>query len=179
MSTDGWRGCRDATDVSLGAPRVTDGRDFYVSLRVYHCGYNKHLWKQEADAMQQLVDPLLILLWFFFVVFLTAYVFVKVLERLPLQGRWWSQEQDAEETSCLTRFCRLLSSGRKFCSGQLVVPQRISMFGQVFFFFSLWLITTRARTDLDDLGKVIDCYRTLAESHLTEVQMTSPLRNEY
>lgn len=63
------------------------------------------------------------------------------------------------------------------------LPLTISAFGQdwffVFFFvfFSFPLIVTNgyfghACADLDDPGKVIDCYRTLAESHLTKVQMT-------
>lgn len=66
VSTDGWRGWRDITDVSLGVLRVTDRRDFYLSLRVYHPGYNKHLWEQKADVMHRLVDPVMFLLRFFF-----------------------------------------------------------------------------------------------------------------
>lgn len=66
VSTDGWRGWRDIADVSLGVLRVTDRRDFYLSLRVYHSGYNKHLWEQTADVMHRLVDPLTFLLCFSF-----------------------------------------------------------------------------------------------------------------
>lgn len=66
VSTDGWRGWRDITDVSLGVLRVTDRRDFYLSLRVYHSGYNKHLWEQKADVMHRLVDPVMFWLCFSF-----------------------------------------------------------------------------------------------------------------
>lgn len=186
VSTDGWRGWRDITDVSLGVLRVTDRRDFYLSLRVYHSGYNKHLWEQKADVMHRLVDPVMFWLCFSF---------------------WKRIGKQKNLSEAIRRHIFCVSAWTFAAAGSIVVTgtgctgnvlcdpflqafifrqevlQRpvescrrgFSCFGRFFLFFSLWLITAHVRTDLDDPGKVIDCYRTLAESHLTKVQMTPRL----
>lgn len=64
VSTDGWRGWRDITDVSLGVLCMTRRRDFYLSLRIYNSSHNKHLWEQNASEMLWLVDPMTFLLCF-------------------------------------------------------------------------------------------------------------------
>lgn len=164
VSTDGQRGWRDITDVSLGVLCLTHRRDFYLSLRIYNCRCNKHLWERSGNVMLWLLNPMMLLFRFGWKGMEKKKVFVQgtgctgnVLCDPFLQAFIFRQEV----------FLRwpVVSSRRGFlCYG-------------FFFFLSLWLITTRASTDLDDLCKVIDCYRTLAESHFTRVQMTLGLHN--